>query len=140
MSQHNVEIVRRAVAAFNEMNVLVGPDDPLPWLREFCDADVEIDLSRRWIDPDIYCGYEGFLRFRADYSDAWESARFDIEDVIDAGDRVVLFTHNSGAARSGLRLGVRVGHILTVKAGKIVRWKYFGEDRSACLKAVGLEE
>jgi ketosteroid isomerase-like protein len=66
--------------------------------------------------------------------------RGDIEDIIDAGDRVALFTHNSGVARSGVRLGVRVGHILTAKAGKIVRWQYFGEDRSACLKAVGLEE
>jgi ketosteroid isomerase-like protein len=140
VSEENVEIVRRAIAAFNETNMLVGSGDPLPWLREFCDADLELDLSRRWIDPDIYRGYEGLLRFRAQYSDAWESARFDIEEVIDAGDRVVLFTHNTGVARSGVRLGVRVGHILTVKARKIVRWQYFGEDHSACLKAVGLEE
>jgi ketosteroid isomerase-like protein len=140
VSQENVEVVRRAIAAFNETNMLVGSGDALPWLREFCDADVEIDLSRRWIDPDIYQGYQDLLRFRAQYSDAWESARFDIEDVIDAGDRVVLSTHKSGVARSGVRLGVRVGHILTVKAGKIVRWQYFGEDRSACLKAVGQED
>jgi hypothetical protein len=95
MSELNVEIVKRALDAFNDSNVLVGPGDPLPWLREFCDAGIELDLSRRGIDPEIYHGYEGFLRFRAQYSDAWEWGRFDVNDVIDAGDSVVLLTHNT---------------------------------------------
>jgi ketosteroid isomerase-like protein len=61
-----------------------------------------------------------------------------VEEVIDAGDMVVLFTHSTGLARSGLRLGVHVGHLLTLSGGKIVRWEFFGEDRSACLRAAGL--
>jgi hypothetical protein len=43
-------------------------------------------------------------------------------------------------AKSGVKLGVRVAHVLTLSSGKIVRWEYFGEDRDAALKAVGLEE
>jgi hypothetical protein len=45
MSQDNVEIVKRAMDAFNQSNALVGASDPLPWLREFCDYQVELDLS-----------------------------------------------------------------------------------------------
>jgi ketosteroid isomerase-like protein len=140
MSQENVEIVRRAMGAFNESNVLVGAGDPLPWLREFCDAGVELELSRRGIDPEIYHGYEGFLRLKAQDSDAWEWGRFDVDDVIDAGDSVVLLTRNTGIARSGVRLSVRVCHALTLIGGKIVRWQYFGEDRAGCFKAVGLAD
>jgi hypothetical protein len=50
MSELNVEIVKRALDAFNDSNVLVGPGDPLPWLREFCDAGIELDLSRQGAD------------------------------------------------------------------------------------------
>jgi ketosteroid isomerase-like protein len=131
--------VKRAMAAFNESNTLVGAGDPLPWLREFCDPDFELDLSRRAIDPDTYHGYEGFRRLGEQDANAWHEARFEVDEVIDAGDSVVLFTHNTGLSKSGIKLGVRVGHVLTLSSGKIVRWQFFGEDRMACLQAVGLE-
>jgi ketosteroid isomerase-like protein len=58
---------------------------------------------------------------------------------IDAGESVVLFTHNTGLAKSsGIRFGIRVGHVFTFRNGKIVRCQYFGEDRAACLEAAGL--
>jgi ketosteroid isomerase-like protein len=140
VSQENVEIVQRAMDAFNASAVLVGESDPLPWLQEFCDPAIELDLSRRGIDPDVYHGHAGFLRLRSQDSEAWQMARFDVEEVGDAGDRVVLFTHNTATARSGAKLGVRVAHVLTLRGGRIVRWEYFGESRGEALKAVGLEE
>ncbi len=79
------------MAAFNESNALVGTGDPLPWLREFCDPDIELDLSRRAIDPDIYQGYEGFMRLGEQDANAWHESRFEVEDVIDAGESIVLF-------------------------------------------------
>ena len=51
MSQENVELAQRAMDAFNRSNLAVSAVDPLPWLREFCDPDIELDLSRRGIDP-----------------------------------------------------------------------------------------
>src|SRR3974390_99778 len=102
------------MGAFHGRMVRGGPGDPLPWLREFCDPDVELDLSRRGIDPGVYHGFAGFLRLRAQDSDVWQESRFQAEEVIDAGDHFLLFTHNSGTARSGVRLSVRVGHALTL--------------------------
>jgi ketosteroid isomerase-like protein len=138
MSVENVETVKRAMEAFNESSALVGASDPLPWLREFCDSQLELDLSRRGIDPEIYHGYEGFLRLGEQDSAAWEEVSFEVQEIIDAGDSVVLFTRNTGLSKSGIKLGVGVGHVLTLSAGKIVRWQYFGEDRAACLEAAGL--
>jgi ketosteroid isomerase-like protein len=140
MSQENVEIVKRAMDAFNQSNVLVGGSDRLPWLREFCDPRLELDLSRRGVDPEIYHGYDGLTRLGEQDSDAWQEARFEVEEIIDAGDSVILYTHNTGLAKSGIKLSIRVGHVLTLNGGKIVRWQFFGEDRAACLKAVGLAE
>lgn len=140
MSQENVEIVKRAIDAFNLSQVLVGAGDPLPWLSEFCDPDIELDLSRRGIDPEIYRGYAGFLRLRGQDSEAFQKAQFVIEKIIDTGESVALFTRNTGVFKSGIKLDVTVAHVLTLGDGKIVRWQYFGEDRAACLKAAGLEQ
>jgi|SRR5271165_3194035 len=136
MSQENVEIVMRAVNAVNQSNLLVGGSNPLSVLHEF-DPHLEWDLSRRGVDPEIYHGYEGWLRFTEEFRDAWQEYRFDVEEVIDAGESVVLFGHNTGLAKSGIKLSVRVGQVWTLRDGKIVRWQFFGEDRAACLEAVG---
>jgi ketosteroid isomerase-like protein len=140
MSAENVEIAKRAMDALDQFGGVVGGGDPLPPIREFFDPDVEMDLSRQGVDPEVYHGYEGWLRMADQYRAAWQEFRMELEEIIDAGDSVVLFTHNTGLSRSGIRLGVRVSHIMTFRDGKIVRMQYFGEDRAACLKAAGLEE
>jgi ketosteroid isomerase-like protein len=138
MSQENVEIARRAIDALNRSDLMVGGSDPLPTLREFCDPDVEWDFSRRGVDPEIYRGYEGWLRIAEQFGDAWQELRLEIEEIIDAGDSVVLFTNMIGLSKSGIALDHRVGQIWTFRDGKIVRDQFFGEDRTACLAAVGL--
>src|SRR5271165_2794144 len=110
MSEANVEIVKRAT---NQLNLLVGGSDPLPVLREVCDPDVEWDFSRRGIDPEVYQGYEGWLRFTEQFRDAWQEFRFDAEEIIDAGESVVLFGHNTGLAKSGIKLSRRASQVWT---------------------------
>lgn len=138
MSRENVEIARRAMDALNRADLMVGRRDPLPTLREFCDPDVEWDFSRRGVDPEIYHGYEGWLRIAEQFGDAWRELRMEIEEVIDAGDNVVLFTNMIGLSKSGITLSQRVGQVWTFRDGKIVRDRFFGEDRAACLEAAGL--
>lgn len=140
MSRENVEIARRAMDALNQSDLMVGGSDPLPVLREFCDPDVEWDFSRRGVDPEVYYGYEGWLRIAEQFGEAWRELRLEIEEVIDAGDHVVLFTNMVGLSKSGVKLVQGVGQVWTFRDGRIVRDRYFGGDRAACLKAVGLTE
>ena len=140
MSQENVEIARRAVDALNQSNLMVGGGDALPTLREFCDPDVEWDFSRRGVDPEIYHGHEGWLRIAEQFGDAWQELRLEIEEIIDAGNDVVLFTNMIGLSKSGIKLSQKVGQVWTFRDGKIIRDRFFGEDRAACLHAVGLAE
>src|ERR1700693_6201713 len=107
MSQENVGIARRAMDALNQSHLMVGRSDPLPTLREFCDPDVEWDFSRRGIDPEIYHGYEGWVRIAKQFGEAWQELRLEIEEIIDAGDSVVLFTNMIGLSKSGVKLSQR---------------------------------
>ena len=140
MSQENVDIARRAIDALNQADLMVGNNDPLPTLREFCAPNIEWDFSRRAVDPEIYHGYDGWLRIAEQFGEAWQELRLEIEEIKDAGDNVVLFTNMIGLSKSGIELGQRVSQVWTFRDGKIVRDRFFGEDRAACLKAVGLEE
>lgn len=62
-----------------------------------------------------------------------------MEEIFDAGDSVVVFTRDSGVSKSGIEVANRVGQVSTFRNGKMVSYRYFGEDRLACLKAAGLE-
>lgn len=62
------------------------------------------------------------------------------EEIIDAGDRVVVVVFQRGRGRaSGAEVERRVGQVWTVCDGKAVRWQIF-KDRSEALEAVGLSE
>jgi len=139
MSQ-NVEIAKRAIDALNQSDLMVGGGDPLPTLRAFCDPDVEWDFSRRGVDPEVYHGYDGWLRIAAQFGEAWQELRLEIEEIIDAGDNIVLLTNMIGLSKSGVKLDQTVGQVWTFRHGKIVSDRFFGEDRVSCLKAAGLQE
>jgi len=140
VSQENVEIAARAMDALNQSDLMVGGGDPLPTLRAFCDPGVEWDFSRRGVDPEIYHGYEGWLQIARQFGDAWQLLRLEVEELIDAGDDVVVFASMVGLSRAGVELRETVGQVWTLRDGKIVRDRFFGTDRVACLEAVGLAE
>jgi ketosteroid isomerase-like protein len=91
MSQENVEIVNRAYEAMNDREFSRMP--------EFLDPDVEFDLSRNILNPDVYRGYAGFEPLVGVIEDVWDDFRFEVQELIDAGDRVVADVTVSGKGR-----------------------------------------
>ena len=91
-------------------------------------------------DAEAYRGWEGLLRWQADWESSWESWRWDPEEFIDAGARVVavLRVHATGR-ESGLDLERVDGAVWTLRDGKCVRLDYYGSKKEA-LEAVGLPE
>ena len=137
MSAEKVELVRRGIEAFNLY--FKERTDPIPRLREFCDPGIEIDFSRRLVDAETYRGYEGAARFAEQLREPWDDFGIEPQEFLDAGDVVVVFSRMVGrAASSGIKVDAEVGHVCTVRDGKIVHIEYFGEDRAACLQAAGL--
>jgi ketosteroid isomerase-like protein len=83
---------------------------------------------------------EGLRAACVEWLDPWESYRTEIEDVIDAGDEVVVLTRDYGR-RSGTAAEVSMlgAAVWTVRDGKIARACFYPY-RADSLEAVGLRE
>ena len=113
---------------------------------ELADPEIEWDASRLTeMLPDlaeIYRGHEGVRTYWRRWFGAWKDLQFEIEDVLDAGEDVVVLIRNQ--RQWGRHTGICTelppyAQVFTMRDGKIVRWRTFPDQMSA-LKAVGLEE
>ena len=115
MSEAEVEVVRRAAAAWVEGGVeaMLGFVDPeIEWLTR-------PDLP----DSDLYKGHDGVRRLYQRFEEDLEDMYYEPDELIDAGDRVVLVFHWGGRGRgSGIQVEERgEAWVLRVSGGKIVR-------------------
>ena len=134
MSQENVEIVRRGFEHF----IATGE-----FLPETLHADFVWDMStfRGWPDRQTYSGIEGATEFNADWAQAWDDWRLEVEDYIDAGDdRVVVIVRQRGRSKtSGVIVDMRFGQVFTIRDGKQHRMQMYASPGEA-LEAAGLSE
>src|SRR4051794_24672810 len=113
MSQENVEIVRRGYEAYLRGDLEAG-------LAAF---DPEVETYDHDIpDAGEYRGFEGLLRWQADWEREWESWQWDPQDYIDAGERVVAVLRVQARGRhSGVDVERLDGAVHTMRDGKCVR-------------------
>ncbi|MGH9917840.1 MAG: nuclear transport factor 2 family protein [Nitrososphaerales archaeon] len=114
--------------------------EPQPRLFELLAPDVQLDLSRRIFNPEVYRGHDGLLRFRREMDEVWEEFSQTPEQIIDAGENVVVIEslHSRGRS-SGVELTSRSATVWTVREGQVVVVVMYHEPQEA-LKAVGLPE
>lgn len=132
MSQENVEIVERAVAAVNARDI--------ERYLACCTPDIEMRTPLADIGG-AYEGLDGIRRFFADIEDAAPDFRLELERVVAIGsDRVLAFVVTSASGRaSGLPVDTPAGNVYDLVDGKIRRLRIF-VDRQEALAAVGLSE
>jgi ketosteroid isomerase-like protein len=139
MSQENVEIVR---AMFEAVGPKTDTDD---WLDEFCDPEIEWHDVSIYPSAGIHAGRDAVRRHAAEFEDAWSDWGIEIEDIRDAGDRVVLRIRyrgvgkQSGAPITGGVMNPATGAVVELRAGRILRVVQFVTHAEA-LEAVGLSE
>jgi ketosteroid isomerase-like protein len=136
MSQENVEIVRMLAEGFQRRQHELA--------FEFYDPDVEWDSSRiEGVLPDtagVFHGHEGVRTYWRNWLSAWSDLHFEIQDLRDAGNDVVLLVRNQRqwGRHSGLETEMPAyGMVFTFRDGKVIRWRAFPDHRSA-LEAAGL--
>jgi ketosteroid isomerase-like protein len=132
VSQENVELVERAFEAINRRDVEAFLD--------LADGDVVQDWSRA-VGPQsgIYRGRAEVRTFLHSWWDAFDESILVVDELIDAGDRVVSPFHGRQRGRaSRVELEGR-GSVLvwTVRAGSIVSATLY-QERDEALEAVGL--
>jgi ketosteroid isomerase-like protein len=132
MSQENVEIVRRDIAARNARDWAV--------LAEIWHPDIEIEIvegleTLRGLD-EIRPWFDGLSDLYAEY-------RVEEEELIDAGDRVVTVERLAGRGLKGSDATAWIEEalfrIVTFKEGRIWRVKEY-PSRGQALEAAGMRE
>ncbi len=133
MSQANVEFVRNFFA-------MIDRGDAEAW--DLLPPEFVIDLSRRLLDPVKLRGPDEMRAFYRDMDATWVGgASLGVEELIDAGDKVLVLIRFGGRGRiSGAEVEALVWNLWTFREGEPVGWIYFGEDRSDALEAAGLRE
>jgi ketosteroid isomerase-like protein len=133
MSQENVELLRRAVKAFN--------DRDLDWLDDWITDDFEfVPYMATLIETTTYRGRDGLRRYQEDADAAWETIEARVDEIRDLGDRLVTFGEIRGRGRSsGLDVQVPLAWVVGLHEGKLRRVHSYA-DRSEALEAAGLSE
>ena len=107
-------------------------------LLERAAPDIEWDWSlSRGPDGGVYHGAGTVRRFLLDNWKHWESIEMNPEEIIEAGDDVLVFVHARLRGRGGIEVEVRGPHVQTWREGRLVRYRLF-QERDEALAAVGL--
>jgi ketosteroid isomerase-like protein len=131
MSQENVETVRGVMSAY-----VAGDNEAA--LAAF-DSEVEFDASAR-PEGQVFRGRSGVAEAMRVWTGAWADWRVEVEEIIDAGDRVLLIARQSGRGKgSGVKVELQEFQVWTFRDGTVIHWKGF-LDRDEALEAAGLSE
>jgi ketosteroid isomerase-like protein len=132
MSQENVEIVRRAMDAFNRSDLDGAMRDT--------DAEVELDWSRsRGLQAGIYRGQEASRGFWASWLEMFDRVVVIPEEFIECGEHVVVPNTAHLQGRDGVEVEAKSVSVVTLRNGRIVEWRLY-QERAEALEAVGLSE
>ena len=130
MSFDNVEVVRHIYGAWGK--------EGSPVASGLLDPDIE------WVNPPDAVergtrqGLDAFGAAADTVSDTFEGVGIQIDEMLDAGDRVVVLATLRGRGRgSGADIERRQGYIWTIRDGKATRFEWFTTPEDA-LRAAGL--
>src|SRR3954451_12672481 len=114
MSQENVEVIRRVYEGW-----LLGDAA----LFDALDPEIELhpDPAADWVGVnDIYRGHDGVRSYMARVYEAFEDYRPEVEEFLDAGNKVVTLAieHGRGRASGATVEAHHTAHVWTMQANK----------------------
>jgi uncharacterized protein len=132
MSQENVDVVHRSIAAFNRrdfeaLRVLYHPDARVDW------------SSSRGLQAGIYQGLEEVLGFYRSFLEMFEQVDIEPDRFIESGDSVVVPNTAQIRGRDGIETIARSAFVYEVRDGRIARICLYQQTPEA-LEAAGLSE
>ena len=141
MSQENVDFVAglfQAAGSLDKETMLAALPD---MVAEICDPEIEWVEDPQRPDSRTYRGHAGVLESFRQWLDTFEQYDYEVERITDCGgdDVFVVANEHGTGALSGAPVGARIYTVVTVKDGKIRRYREF-YDEGAALEAAGLSE
>lgn len=139
MSAENVEFVRGLFAASASMDsrALVAALPEL--LPQFAQPDIEWVEDPSRPDAQVHRGYDGVLASWTHWLEQWSDYTFELEALTDCGDDVFAAARETARGATGdVPVSSRIFVVLTVRDGKLARWREFYAEADA-RAAAGIE-
>jgi ketosteroid isomerase-like protein len=134
MSEKNVEIVRKAIAY--EYDGVGGRAEA----EAIFDPQVVMNPIHEGLDEEPAYGPDAMRDDWKRWASAFEELNVTFEEIIDAGDQVLVVAHHHGRGRkSGVMVDARYYEVYTLRDGKVSRVDEYSE-RDEALEATGLSE
>ena len=125
MSKQNVDLVRRLLAAFNERDMTT--------IRSGLHPDVELQTI-----VEAQHGHAGAADWIARADSVFDSFEMEVEEIIDAGDSVLVVERQRGRGKgSGVLLDQQMYSLFALQDGQILRAKWF-MDRDQAFTVAGI--
>jgi ketosteroid isomerase-like protein len=106
VSEENVELVRRVVAAWSDG----GVEAILPFLPE----DVVWYPFPEWIEDTEYHGHDGVRRVTSVWTDNFDEYAIGVNEIRDLGDRILMLGEQSGRLKgSGAPIRQEMGWVVS---------------------------
>jgi len=132
MSEENVEILRRAMPESTPAN----PED----LFSILDENVEWDYVGAFPDMQTAHGPAGVRDFLREWSGAFDDFSFQAEEMVDAGDSVVVRLRQSGRGKdTGAQVENQTWQVFALLNGKVVHCRGY-DTKAQALEAAGVSE
>jgi ketosteroid isomerase-like protein len=132
MAQENAEIAKRAIDAFNRIDVDA--------FTELTTADFEWSPSMVAIESEIFRGSEGIAAYFASLGNAWKEFLILPGTFREAGDVVIMLGGLRGRGRnSDVTVDASLGMVFDLRGRKIARIRGF-LDHAEALRAAGADE
>jgi ketosteroid isomerase-like protein len=138
MSQENVDLVRRAYDSFNDWAAH-------PERRPLADTSLlhpEVKFHTYATSPEagVYRGLHAVIEYNQRLFEQFERVRIEVQEVVPAGDRVMVISRQHAVPRGGeTAMVVDVVEVWTIRDGLLAVRQSF-PTRAEALEAVGLRE
>jgi ketosteroid isomerase-like protein len=133
VSHANVEIVRQIFAAWERRDPGMGV--------ELLDPSIELDSTQSEWFPEVqgvFHGHEGVQLFWGRFFELMVEMDYAVENIIDAGDEVLVqFTAGGRGRQSGAPFQRRLVNVYTLEQGRVTRLRIFASLADATA-AVGI--
>jgi uncharacterized protein len=131
VSEETVDIVRTVTDAFARGDLETAFASVAP--------EIEWDFTHtdQWPEQAVYRGYEEVLEFFRTWTEEWNDYRFEAEEIVAAGDKVVVVIRDEGMGRrSGVKLERTHAQLWTFRDAKVIRIELF-DTKDEALEAAG---
>jgi len=137
MSAENVELIKGILPEEADLVEIIESDDPIAALTgdssfDIPELEVEFAASQSGAPPLNYRGLTGLVEGWRDWLLPWASYRLQVDDVIDAGDKVLqLVTVNARTSRDGVDIVHHPAAVWVVRGNVPVSVHFFLEQDRA---------